>query len=102
MIDGWRARGLAQSAEVDPDVAKISIIGSRLASTPSLAARMFAVLAREGINIDCISSSEMKIACVIDAGEAERAVQAVHDEFFPPGDAAAAPAAGPAERQEAR
>ena len=99
LIDGWTARGLAKSAEVDADVAKISIVGSRLASTPSLAARMFTVLAREGINIDCISSSEMKIACVITAAQAERAVKAVHDEFFPRAETAAA---APAERQAAR
>ena len=43
---------------------------------------MFGVLAREGINIDCISSSEMKIACVIAADHLDRAVRAVHDEFF--------------------
>ena len=97
LIDDWMARGLAKSGEAEADVAKISIVGSRLASTPSLAARMFAVLAREGINIDCISSSEMKIACVIDAAEAERAVRAVHDEFFPPGETATADAAAPPE-----
>ena len=43
---------------------------------------MFGVLAREGINIDCITSSEMKIACVIAADQLDRAVRAVHDEFF--------------------
>ena len=100
LIDGWKARGLTREVQVDAAVAKISIIGSRLASTPSLAARMFAVLAREGINIDCISSSEMKIACVIAGAEADRAVQAVHDEFFPQGGDAVA--AIPAERQEKR
>ena len=89
LVEDWTARGLAQDGLVDRDVAKISIVGSRLASTPGLAARMFAVLAREGINIDCISSSEMKIACVIADEHADRAVRAVHDEFFPP--AAAAP-----------
>lgn len=89
LVEDWMARGLAQDGLVDRDVAKISIVGSRLASTPGLAARMFAVLAREGINIDCISSSEMKIACVIADEHADRAVRAVHDEFFPP-DAAAA------------
>ena len=65
------------------NVAKISVVGSRLASTPGLAARMFTVLAREGINIDCISSSEMKVACVIGAEHLDHAVRAVHDEFFP-------------------
>ena len=79
----WKRDGLCGTTLVDQDVAKISIVGSRLASTPGLAARMFAVLAREGVNIDCISSSEMKIACVIAAEPLERAVRAVHDEFFP-------------------
>jgi aspartokinase len=45
---------------------------------------MFSALAREEINIDCISSSEMKVACVIGGAHVERAVRAVHDEFFPP------------------
>ena len=79
----WRQEGLCGDSLVEHDVAKISIVGSRLASTPGLAARMFAVLAREEINIDCISSSEMKIACVIAAQHLDRAVRAVHDEFFP-------------------
>ena len=90
LLDRWKADGVAAAGLIERDVAKISIVGSRLASTPGLAARMFAVLAREGINIDCISSSEMKVACVIGAGHVDRAVRAVHDEFFPPaGDAAA-------------
>ena len=84
LVEQWRAAGIASDGIVDHDVAKISIVGSRLASTPGLAARMFSALAREEINIDCISSSEMKVACVIDGEHVERAVRAVHDEFFPP------------------
>ena len=68
---------------IESNVAKISIVGSRLASSPGLAARMFSVLAGEGINIDCISSSEMKVACVISADRLDDAVSAVHREFFP-------------------
>ena len=75
---------------MEPDVAKIAIVGSRLASIPGMAARMFSALAREGINIDCISSSEMKVACVISEESLDRAVRAVHEEFF--GARAAAPA----------
>ena len=90
LIDRWKAEGIASEGTVERDVAKISIIGSRLASTPGLAARMFTVLAREGINIDCISSSEMKVACVIAAAQVDRAVRAVHEEFFPQADAVAA------------
>ena len=83
LAERWKAEDICGEAIVEHDVAKISIVGSRLASTPGLAARMFSVLAREGINIDCISSSEMKIACVIGADHLDHAVRAVHDEFFP-------------------
>ena len=82
LIQIWKESGLTSEGIVEQDVAKISIVGSRLASTPGLAARMFSVLAREGINIDCISSSEMKVACVISSEYVDRAVRAVHDEFF--------------------
>ena len=81
-IEEWQANGITREGLLDHNVAKISIVGSRLASTPGLAARMFGVLAREQINIDCISSSEMKVACVISAEHIDRAVRAVHDEFF--------------------
>ena len=82
LVDRWKTEGITTDGVIEREVAKISIVGSRLASTPGLAARMFAVLAREGINIDCISSSEMKVACVISAAHVDRAVRAVHDEFF--------------------
>ena len=92
LVQRWETEGVASSGVVESDVAKISIVGSRLASTPGLAARMFAALAREGINIDCISSSEMKIACVISAARLDDAIHAVHQEFFPADEAAAASA----------
>ena len=82
LVDRWKTEGITSDGVLEREVAKISIVGSRLTSTPGLAARMFTVLAREGINIDCISSSEMKIACVIAADDLDRAVRVVHDEFF--------------------
>ncbi len=82
LADEWKSQGMASEIVIEHNVAKISIVGSRLASTPGLAARMFDVLGRAGINIDCISSSEMKIACVIAAERLEEAVKLVHDEFF--------------------
>jgi aspartate kinase len=82
LVQLWKQKGIAKDGVVERHVAKIAIVGSRLASTPGLAARMFAALAREGINIDCISSSEMKVACVIAADQLDRAVKAVHREFF--------------------
>ena len=83
LVGAWESDGVTSGCVVEDDVAKISIVGSRLASTPGLAARMFAVLARQGINIDCISSSEMKVACVISADRLEEATRTVHAEFFP-------------------
>ena len=82
LIEAWIGSGIARDGVVDRKVAKLSIVGSRLASTPGLAARMFTVLAEKGVNIDCISSSEMKIACVISEDELDEAVRSVHDEFF--------------------
>ena len=84
----WEAEGLTSECVIENDVAKISIVGSRLASTPGLAARMFTVLAGAGINIDCISSSEMKVACVISSDRLDEAVRTVHEEFFPEGERA--------------
>ncbi len=81
LFERWRQEGFAREVQVDRDMAKISIIGSRLAATPGLAARMFTALADEGINIDCISSTEMKISCVIAARHLDRALRAVHREF---------------------
>ena len=82
LIQRWTEKGIAKDGLIERHMAKIAIVGSRLSSTPGLAARMFAALAREGINIDCISSSEMKVACVIASDQLDRAVQAVHAEFF--------------------
>ena len=82
LVAEWKQKGLAKEGTVEKGVATIAIIGSRLAATPGLSGRMFAALARERINVDCISSSEMTMSCVIAAGDIERGVKAVHDEFF--------------------
>lgn len=78
----WLARKIAGEVLVETDVAKIAIVGSRIASTPGLAARMFEALAKHRINIDCISTSEMKVSCVIGATQLDEAVRAVHEAFF--------------------
>ena len=82
LFEKWCQDGITSDSIIERDVATISIIGSRLSSTPGLAARMFAVLHHHGINIDCISSSEMKISCVIAGNHLKQAVQIVHEEFF--------------------
>jgi aspartate kinase len=66
---------------VDTEVAKVSVIGSGIASTPGVAGRMFRALADEGINIELISSSEVRIACVIHRDRLSDAVRAIHREF---------------------
>jgi aspartate kinase len=82
LLAEWKKKGLAKDGQVDTGVATIAIIGSRLSTTPGLAGRMFAALARQNINVDCISSSEMTVSCVVAADQIAEAVRAVHDEFF--------------------
>jgi len=65
----------------DENIAKVSIIGVGMRSHSNVAAQMFSALAREGINIQMISSSEIKISCVIDSKYTELAVRALHDAF---------------------
>ena len=62
-------------------LAEVSIIGSGIASTPGVAARMFRTLAAKNINIDLISSSEVRITCVIDEKHTSAAIRALHQEF---------------------
>jgi aspartate kinase len=74
------ARGVTWETEV----AKVSIVGLGMRSHAGVAARMFQTLAREGINIQMISTSEIKISVVIDAKYAELAVRVLHDTFISP------------------
>jgi aspartate kinase len=63
------------------DVAKVSIVGAGMANHPGVAAAMFEALAEEDINIHMISTSEIKISCLVRWDEAEKAVKAVHKKF---------------------
>ena len=67
----------------DSEVAKVSIVGLGMRSHAGVASRMFEVLAAEGINIQMISTSEIKISIVIAAKYAELAVRVLHDAFIP-------------------
>jgi aspartate kinase len=71
----------AQKLEIDENVAKVSIIGVGMISHSGVAAKMFSTLAKEGINIEMISTSEIKISCVVKAKYTELAVMALHDAF---------------------
>ncbi len=65
----------------DSDVGKVSLIGAGMRTHPGVAADMFEALASAGINIEIISTSSIRISCVVRAADVERAVQAVHDQF---------------------
>jgi aspartate kinase len=72
----------AKGVRVDTDIAKISVVGVGMRTHAGVAAKMFEVLAREGINIEMISTSEIKISVVIDAKYTELAVRVLHDAFI--------------------
>jgi len=71
----------ALNYETDDGIAKLSLVGAGIKSNPGVAADMFDALAAEGINIEMISTSSIRISCVIRAEDAERAVRAVHQRF---------------------
>jgi aspartate kinase len=63
---------------VDPDIAKISVVGAGMRSNPGVAADIFETLADAGINIDIISTSPIRISCVVRSLDAEKAVRMLH------------------------
>ncbi len=71
----------AESVSADDQVALVSVVGAGMVSNPGVAARMFGVLAAQGINIELVATSEIKVSCVIRAGDVEKAVRALHREF---------------------
>jgi aspartate kinase len=71
----------AKEVNFTRDVAKVSIVGAGMANHPGVAAAMFEALAEADINIHMISTSEIKISCLVRWDEAEKAVQAIHKRF---------------------
>jgi aspartate kinase len=71
------AAGLSQSGTL----AKVSVVGTGMLGTPGIAARMFRTLAEAGINIEMISTSEIRITCIVERDQAEAAVRALHAAF---------------------
>ncbi len=65
----------------DSEIAKVSLIGAGMRTHPGVAADMFEALSDAGINIEIISTSSIRISCVVRAAEVDRAVQAVHEKF---------------------
>ena len=71
----------AEEVVCDDKVAKVSIVGVGMRSHPGVAAKLFKALADAGVNIDMISTSEIKISVVVDEKYLELAVRALHDAF---------------------
>jgi aspartate kinase len=76
------AQGIGAKGVIsDKDIAKVSIVGVGMRSHPGVAAKMFGALAECGINIQMISTSEIKISCIIEEKHVEKAVRAIHEKF---------------------
>jgi aspartate kinase len=72
----------SEGVQFDAGIAKVSLIGAGMKSHPGVAAEMFRSLSDAGVNIEMISTSTIRISCVIREGDVERAVKAVHDTFL--------------------
>ena len=77
LLEELGASGLTSTS----DVARVSVVGAGMKSNPGVAATMFETLAEEGINIDMISTSTIRISCVVAEADAETAVAALHRRF---------------------
>jgi aspartate kinase len=73
--------GISQGLKTDERIGKVSIVGAGMRSHPGVAARVFEVLGGERINIEMISTSPIKISCVISADRVPDAVRALHEAF---------------------
>jgi len=71
----------AGAVELQEDVAKVSIVGAGMRSHAGVASKMFQLLAVEGINIQCITTSEIRVSCLIDQQRVEQAVNTLHRGF---------------------
>jgi aspartate kinase len=82
VIEGLKKESGFRQAVAQETIAKLSIVGVGMRSHSGVAARMFDTLARAGVNIDMISTSEIKISVVIELSKAEAAAQALHAAFL--------------------
>ncbi len=71
----------ANTVTHDDDIAKVSLVGAGMKSSPGIAAKMFRVLSDEGVNIQMISTSTIRISVIMAAGDMERAARALHTAF---------------------
>jgi aspartate kinase len=82
VIESLKGEVAYRESKADEKIGKLSIVGVGMRSHSGVAAKMFETLANEGVNIDMISTSEIKISVVIDLGKGEAAMRAVHKAFL--------------------
>ncbi len=82
VIEGLKAESGFKELSIDEKIAKLSIVGVGMKSHSGVAAKMFETLAKEGVNIGMISTSEIKISVVIELAKGEAAMRAVHGAFL--------------------
>ena len=80
-LDSIKSEIKASRFQVDDNIAKVSIVGAGMIDRPGIAASMFETLARLGINIKMISTSEIKVSCLVDENDAKRALVALHETY---------------------
>ncbi len=88
-LEGLKDEIQAGDIKIDEDIAKVSIVGAGMIDRPGIASTMFETLAQQGVNIRMISTSEIKISCLVDKENAKKAVQALHKVFELEGDSIA-------------
>ena len=71
----------AQGVETTIELAKVSIVGAGMQSSPGFAARMFRALYEADVNIEMITTSEIRITCLVEASQIPKAVEALHRAF---------------------
>ncbi|MEE8319285.1 MAG: ACT domain-containing protein, partial [bacterium] len=81
IINGVSAEIKAQEVLTDDRVSKVSVVGTGMRSHSGVASTMFSALAKEGINIMMISTSEIKVSCIIESKYTELAVRVLHEAF---------------------
>ena len=82
LLESHKAELRFARLETNADIAKVSVVGSGMINNPGVAAKLFEALYDAHVNINMISTSEIKISVLVDKKDADRAVQAVHDKFF--------------------
>lgn len=81
LVARLRDRGIVREATIGGDAAPVSVVAPHPNARPGIAARMFRALSREGIDSECLNTSEARIWCLVGDRHRRRALAALHDEF---------------------